>query len=302
MRVFVTGASGFIGKAVTKELLYSGHTVLGLARSDRAVEELITLGADVQRGSLSDLDVLKKGAATCDGVIHLAFIHDFTNYSKSCQMDRDAIQAMADSLVGTSRPLIITSGTMLLPHGRIGTEADGYDTFSPTFSERGLSESLAKSLASTGIRTTIMRVAPVNHGDGDNHMFMSTLVLTAREKGASVYINDGLNRWPAVHVQDTAVAYRLALERSSIPHGLTFHIVAEEGVKMKDIAEVIGRKLGVPVKSKSLEAAKEHFGLFGGFVGVDNPVSYKKTREVLGWEPKQCTLLADLEDGNYFRI
>ncbi|KAM5356729.1 hypothetical protein ACJ41O_003375 [Fusarium nematophilum] len=271
MRVFVTGATGFIGKAVTKELLSAGHTVLGLARSDKAAEELTALGADVHRGSLHDLDVLEQGAAASDGVIHLAFIHDFANYMKSCQADQEDIWAMGNALAGSNRPLIITSGTMLLPHGGLGTEDDPFDTLSPTFAARGQSETLAKTFASKGVRTAVLRLAPVNHGDGDDHMFMSILIATAREKGSSVYVGDGLHRWPAVHYLDTAVAYRLALENSSA--GSTFHIVAEEGVEMKAIAETIGERLGEPVESKSIEEAQEHFGSFGSVVGADNPVS-----------------------------
>ncbi|KAH8703122.1 hypothetical protein BGW36DRAFT_368856 [Talaromyces proteolyticus] len=299
MRVFITGGSGLIGKAVIKELLDAGHTVLGLARSDKAAEELAALGADVQRGSLYDLDILKQGAASSDGVIHLAFVHDFANFEQGCRTDREAIQAMADVLAGSNRPLIITTGTLLLTHGRIGTEDDSHDASSSTFAARGQSEVLARRLASKGVRTAIMRLAPTNHGDDDKHMFMSTLISTAREKGVSVYVGDGLNHWPAVHYLDTAVAYRLALEKASA--GSTFHVVAEEGVKMKDIAEMIGKKLGLPAQSKSIEEAQEHFGSFGLAVAADNFVSNKKTREVLGWNPQQCTLLADLEDGSYFK-
>ncbi|KFY28817.1 hypothetical protein V493_02743 [Pseudogymnoascus sp. VKM F-4281 (FW-2241)] len=297
MHVFITGASGLIGKAVTKELLRAGHSVLGLARSDKAAAELTALGANVQRGSLYDLDVLQKAAAASDGVVHLAFVYDFANFLQSCQTDRDAIRAMGDVLAGSNRPLIITSGTMLLSHGRLGTEDDPHNPLSPPFAARGESEVLARSLADEGIRTAIMRLAPTNHGDGD-HMFIATLVSTAREKGASVYVGDGINHWPAVHYLDTAVAYRLALEKASA--GSTYHIVAEEGVKMKDIAEVIGKKLDLPVISKSMEEAQEHFGSFATIVGIDNLASSKKTREELGWNPQQRTLLADLEDGKYF--
>lgn len=243
---------------------------MGLARSDKAAEELVAIGAEVKRGSLSDLAILKEGASASDGVIHLAFIHDFANYEQSCLTDREAIQAVGDVLAGSSRPLIITSGTMLLPHGRLGTEDDLFDALSPTFASQGLSEQLAESLASKGIRSAIMRLAPVNHGDGDNRMFISFLIATAREKGVSIYVGDGLNCWPAVHVLDTAIAYRQALEKATA--GSTFHVVAE-GVKMKDITEIIGNKLGVPVQSKSMEEAQEHFGPFGLVVGVDNPVS-----------------------------
>ncbi|KAI5865311.1 NAD(P)-binding protein [Durotheca rogersii] len=297
MRIFVTGASGFIGKSVTKELLGAGHTVLGLARSDEAAAALTALGADVKRGSLYDLNALKQGAAASDGVIHLAFVHDFADFAQSCQTDQEAIRAMGDVLAGSSRPLIITSATMVLPHGRVGTEDDSYDPLWPKSAARGQSETLAKSLASEGIRTAVMRLAPVSHGDGD-HMFMPALIATAREKGASAYVGDGLNRWPAVHYLDTAVAYRLALEKAR--PGSVFHVVAED-VRMKDIAAVIGEKLSLPVESKSKEEAQAHFGPFlGPLVSVDNPTSNRKTREVLDWHLRERTLLADLRDGKYF--
>ncbi|KAH8893001.1 NAD(P)-binding protein [Thozetella sp. PMI_491] len=297
MRAFITGGSGFIGKAVIKELLGAGHAVLGLARSDKAAGELASLGAEVLRGSLHDLNILKQGADASDGVIHLAFVHDFANFEKCCQTDQDAIRAMAEVLAGSNRPLIMTSGTLLLPRGRLSTEDDFYDPSSTTFAARGESEMLAKRLAAEGVRAIVMRVAPVNHGDGDR-MFIPTLITTAREKGVSVYVGDGLNRWPAVHYLDTAIAYRLALE--SAEAGLTYHAVAEEGVKMKDIAEAIGSRLGVPVKSNSEEEARKHFGPFGVAVGADNPTSSKKTREALGWSPRHCSLLDDLRYGKYF--
>jgi nucleoside-diphosphate-sugar epimerase len=298
MRVFVTGASGFIGKAVVKELLRSGHSVVGLARSDEAAQEVAALGAVVQRGSLQDLHVLKTGASTSDGVIHLAFNHDFTRYAQSCQEDQAAIQAMADALAGTDRPLIITSGTMLLPHGIKGHEDDAYDASSPMFAARGASEALALSLVSKGSRTAIMRLAPVVHGDGDRHMFMSNLISIARERQVSAYIGDGLNRWPAVHCLDAAVAYRLALEKTSA--GATYHVVAEEAVRFRDIAEAIGRKLGLPVESKAVDEAEAHFGWFASLAGTDNPVSNEKTRGMLQWSPQQRTLIDDLENGSYF--
>lgn len=298
MRVFVTGGTGFVGKAVVKHLLDAGHVVIGLARSDKAAEELSVLGAEIQRGSLLDLDILGTAAANSDGVIHLAFIHDFSNFAKSCQIDQEAIRAMGDALAGSNRPLIITSGTMLLPHGRLAAENDTHDTSSPAFAARGESESLGRALASKGVRTAIMRLAPVNHGDGDDHMFMARLVTTARDKGMSVYIGDGKNRWPAVHVLDTATAYLAALEKAEA--GATFHIVAEEGVAMKNIADVIGKKLGVPIVSKTMQDAQEHYGSFLPIVSTDNPTSSKNTQEVLGWIPRQCGLLEDLEHGGYF--
>ncbi|KIW08366.1 uncharacterized protein PV09_01282 [Verruconis gallopava] len=297
MRVFVTGASGLIGRAVTRELLNTGHTVLGLARSDKAAEVISDLGAEVHRGSLYDLDSLKAGAAASDGVIHLAFDMDFTNVRKSCDTDQAAIRAMADALAGSNRPLIITSGTLLLPRDRVATEDDVYDPSTGPLAIRGESEELAKSLASNGVRSAVMRLAPTNHGDGDA-MFMAEIIHIARAKGVSAYIGDGLNRWPAVHYLDTAVAFRLALEQGSA--GATYHVVAEEGVRMKDIAEAIGKKLEVPVVSKSMEQAQEHFGFFAALVGANSPVSSKKTREALGWTPKQWTLLEDLEHGKYF--
>jgi nucleoside-diphosphate-sugar epimerase len=301
MRVFVTGASGLIGKAVVKELLGAGHSVLGLARSDEKAAEVKALGADVHQGSLTDLESLKSGAAAADGVIHLAFIHrfdDFQAFEQSCKTDRDAIQAMAEVLAGTDRPLVMSSGTMLLPKGRLLTEEDLPDPNNPLGTLRGQSETLAKELATKGIRTAVMRLAPTNHGDEDKHGFISILSGTAQKNGFAAYIGDGTNHWPATHYLDTAVAYRLALEKA--PAGSTLHVIAEEGVKMKDIAEIMGKKLGLPVVSKTMDQAEKVFGMFGFAVAADNMASSKKTRELLGWSPKQCTLLEDLEGGRYF--
>lgn len=298
MHVFVTGATGLIGKAITKDLINAGHTVLGLARSDNSANELVALGAAVLRGSLQDLDILKEGAASSDGAIHVAFAHDHGDFFESCNTDQRAVQAMADGLAGSDRPLVVTSVTTLLPHGRLVTEDDSCFPTSPIFAARGQCETLAKQLASNGSRAIIMRLPPTNHGDGD-HVFVARLIALARAKGVSVYLNDGQNRWPAVHYLDSAVAYRLALENGTA--GSTFHAVAEQGVKMKDIAEVIGAKLGVPVVSKPSGEAEDHFGPFlGQVVTVDNPTSSFKTREALGWNPQQCGLLSDLENGAYF--
>lgn len=297
MRVFVTGATGFIGKAVVKELLNAGHQVLGLSRSDKGAELLTGLGAEVHRGSLDDLDSLKQGASASDGVIHLAFIHDFSDYEGGCRADRAAIEAMGAALAGSNRPLIITSGTLLLPRGRLATEDDTAEAAGHA-SLRGASEKLALSLVPQGVRASVMRLPPTNHGDGD-HGFVPALIGIARQKGVAAYIGDGLNRWSATHVLDTARAYVLALEKGSA--GSTYHAVAEEGVAFKDIAGAIGKQLNVPVVSKPIEDMQEHFGWLALGVAADNPVSSAKTREQLGWAPVQLGLIADLEEGTYFK-
>ena len=296
MHIFITGASGLIGKAVVNELTSAGHSVVGLARSDEAADKLKALKVDVLRGSLSDTDILREAARTADGVIHLAFEHDFANFDKSCETDRAAIQAMAEGMVGSNRPLIMTSGTLALPLGHLATEDEGPEPF-PGLSARGESELLARSLASKDVRTIIMRVAAVNHGEGDTK-FIPALINTAREKGVSAYLGDGNNHWPAVHILDTAVAFRLALEKA--PAGSVLHIAAEEGVKIKDIASVIGEKVGVPVVSKTTAEAQEHFGMLAAIIAADNLVSSKKSREILGWAPQQYGLLEDLRRGRYF--
>lgn len=226
----------------------------------------------------------------------MAFILDFSDFPRSCEIDRAAIQAIADVLAGSNKPLLITSGSLLLSPGKVGFEKDNYDT-SGAMAVRGLSEKLTQDLASKGIRSVVMRLAAVNHGEGDIQ-FLPNLVNTARANRVSAYIGDGQNRWPAVYGDDTAVAFRLALEKA--PAGSTIHPVAEEGVKLKDIAEVIGKKLGVPVESKTFEEAQEQFGWFAGIAGTDNPVSSEETKKVLGWEPNGPTVLEDLESGKYF--
>ncbi|ORX98163.1 NAD dependent epimerase/dehydratase family protein [Basidiobolus meristosporus CBS 931.73] len=297
MRVFVTGATGFIGQAVVRELLAAGHQVVGLARSDKGAEMLTAMGAEVLRGSLEDLASLKQGASAADGVIHLAFIHDFSDYEASCRVDRSAIEALGAALKGSNRPLIITSGTLLLPQGRLATEEDTPDLSTPTASARGQSEQVALSLVSQGVRVSIVRLPPTNHGDGD-HGFVKMLINLAREKGVSAYIGDGLNCWPATHRLDAASVYKLALAKGSA--GSIFHAVAEEGVKLKDIAEEIGKQLNVSVASKPLEEAQEHFGWLGFVVAGNNPTSSAITREKLGWSPVQPSLLADIKTGTYF--
>ena len=296
MRVFVTGASGFVGSAVVRELLDAGHQVLGLARSDEAAAALAAAGADVLRGSLDDLESLAKGAAGADGVIHTAFIHDFANIAASCEADARAIEALGSALAGSDRPLLVTSGTAAVAPGRVATE-DMAIPFNPQWPR--VSEQTTDAVAAKGVRTGIVRLAPSVHGDGD-HGFVPILIGLAREKGVSGYVGDGANRWPAVHRLDAAKVYRRALESGQA--GARYHAIAEEGIPFRQIAEAIGRGLGVPVASKTAEEAAEHFGWFAAFAVLDCPASSAQTRKELGWSPVQPGLLADLEHGTYFKL
>jgi nucleoside-diphosphate-sugar epimerase len=295
MRVFITGGSGFIGSAIVPELIKARHEVLGFARSDAAAKALTAAGAKAHRGDLEDLDSLRSGAAASDGVIHVGFNHDFTRFKAVCEIDRRAIEALGSALAGSDRPLIVTSGAALVAPGRLATE-DDVPAATSADHPRIASEEAARSAAAQGARVSVVRLAVV-HGDGDPH-FIPTIIKLAREKGVSAYVGDGLNRWPAVHRLDAAHLYALALAKGS--GGARYHAVAEEGVALREIAEVIGRRLNVPVVAKSREEAANHFGGFAMFVGMDGRASSKATGERLDWRPVQPSLLGDLEQGSYF--
>jgi nucleoside-diphosphate-sugar epimerase len=292
-----TGATGFIGSAIVRELIAAGHKVLGLARSDAAAKSLIDTGAQVHRGDLEDLESLRSGAAMSDGVTHTVFIHDFSKFKANCETDRHAIEAVGSALAGSDRPLIVTSGTGLLTGGRLAIE-ENVPVSDAASTPRVASEEAAASVAARGVRVSVIRLPPSVHGDGD-HGFVPLLVGFAHEKGVSAYVGDGLNRWPAVHRLDAAHLYRLVLEKGSA--GAQYHGVAEEGVPFRDIAGVIGRRLNVPVVSKAPEEATNHFGWFAHFAALDNPASSKRTQEQLGWRPKQLGLIPDLDRPSYFK-
>ena len=293
MRVFVTGATGFVGTAVVRELIDAGHQVLGLARSDAGTKSLVAAGADVHWGSLEDLESLRSGAAAADGVIHTAFIHDFSNYGPAADADRLAIETLGDAVAGSDRPLIVTSGTLLAQ--RQGSFATEEDAPNPSFPRK--SEEAALALAARGVRACVLRLPPSVHGNGD-HGFVPRLISVACEKGVSAFIGDGLNRWPAVHRLDAVHLYRLVLEKGSA--GATYHGVADEGVPTREIAEAIGQGLNVPVVSKSHEAAADHFGWIARFFGIDGPASSALTQERLRWRPVQPGIIADLNAKHYF--
>jgi nucleoside-diphosphate-sugar epimerase len=297
MRVFVTGATGYIGSAVVRELLDAGHQVTGLARSDTSAAALTAAGADVHRGDLAAPDSLRAGAAAADGAIHLAFnnISETTDFAASLAADLRAVEAIGAALDGSGKPFAVTSGTFMLGTlGRLGTEEDTGAAGVP----RVASEDATIALAERGVRASVVRLAPTVHGEGDKAGFISTLIGIARAKGVSAYVGDGSNRWPAVHRLDAARLFRLATEAA--PAGSRLHGAAEEGVPFRDIAEAIGRQLKLPVASITAEEAGDHFGFLSAFVTFDNPTSSTLTRERLGWKPEGPALIPDIEKGHYF--
>lgn len=320
MRVFVTGASGFIGAAVVQELLGAGHQVIGLARSDAAARSLLAAGAQPNSGSLDNLESLRRGAAAADGVIHLAYFHDINQIplparlgvllgghpakiaerfvGAATQADQQAIETMGQALAGTDRPLVVAFGTLGMKAGQLASEDQPYDPQS-IGADRSKTEQSMQALATLGVRSSVIRLPPVVHGLGDKTGFAVRFMQIAQKKRNSAYLADGLNRWPAVHQLDAAHLFRLALEHGSA--GGTYHAVADESVAFREIAEVIGQRLGVPTVSKTQQQAVSQFGFLGYFAGVDNPTSSALTRQRLNWNPAHPGLLADLADPGYFK-
>jgi nucleoside-diphosphate-sugar epimerase len=295
MHVFVTGATGWVGSAVIEELCAAGHTVTGLARSDASAATLAAAGVAVVRGSLEDLAGLRAAAAASDAVVHTAFNHDFSRFAENGAVERAAIEALGDALAGSGRPLIVTSGVAMIHPGQVVTEDDRRDPSLPFPRDP---ETVAAAAAAKGVRVSIVRLAPSTHGAGEAHGFMPIVIGLARQHGCSAYVGDGENRWPGVHRRDAARLYRLALERAA--EYAVYHAVADEGVPFRQIAEVIGRRAGLPVASVSGDGVDAHFGWFARFAGIDAPASSAKTRAALGWEPTEPGLLADLDSEAYF--
>lgn len=294
MRVFVTGATGFIGSAVVADLQEAGHEVLALARSDSGAASLANAGVEVIRGSLENVESLRRGASACDGVVHTGFVHDFSNFLRSCEIDKRAIETMGEVLAGSNGPLVVSAGTLAIRPGRIATEGDAHPRATSHLPR--VSEHAALASASKGVRASVVRLSTV-HGDGDRG-FIPALIAIARERGVAGYIGDGSNRWGAVERRDAARLFRLALENA--PAGSRWHAADDEGIPARDIAAAIGRGLNVPVVSIEPERAQKHFGWIAPFFSMDGPVSNAITRERLGWSPTHCGLIDDLAHGNYF--
>jgi nucleoside-diphosphate-sugar epimerase len=293
MRVFVTGASGWIGSAVTAELIEAGHDVVGLARSDKSAAAIAAAGAQVQRGDITDHDSLRAGAEGADGIIHTAFIHDFSAMENAATVDFAAVKLFGDLLEGTGKPLVIASGIL----GAVSVETDRIDP-EKFWSPRGLTEATELAFADRGIRSSVVRLAPTVHGEGD-HGFIAVLAGIDHDKGTAAYVGDGTTRWPAVHRLDAAHLFRIGLEDA--PAGTVLHAIGEEGVRMLDIAEAIGRQLDIPLQSIAAADAPEHFGWLGAFLAIDSTATSAITQQNFGWKPTHSTLLEDLEAGYYTR-
>ena len=293
MRIFVTGATGFVGSAVIRELLDAGYRVLGLARSEPGAKSLASAGAEVHLGDLEDSESLRSGAAMSDGVIHTAFIHDFSRYEQASEIDRQAIETLGSAVAGSDRRLIVTAGMAFLKENGIATEEDR-----PLPSSLRKSEAAADSVAAQGVHVSVVRLPSSVHGEGD-HAFVPYLIAKAREKGCSAYVGEGANRWAGVHRSDAARLYRLVLEKGAA--NARYHAVADEGIAFRDIAGVIGKRLSLPVVSKTAEEAQEHFGWMSRFAASESSGSSLRTRELLGWEPKGPGLIADLDQPHYFK-
>jgi nucleoside-diphosphate-sugar epimerase len=295
MKVFVTGATGFIGTAVVNELLAAGHHVLGLARSEESTNKLIAAGAEAHRGDLNDFESLKSGAAASDAVIHLGFVHNFTRFEEMCKLDGQVIEAIGEALQGTDKPFLITSGTALFSKDGLTIETDRSVHPHP----RIATENAADAVAGKGVKVAVVRLSPSVHGQGDVIGFVPTLIRIAKEKGKSAVINGGDNFWPAVHKLDAVKLYRLALEKP-FESGIRYHAVAEQGIPFKDIAAFIAERLQVPVVSLTHDEAAEHFGWFAHFAKLNNLTSSKETQSALGWNPQHPTLMEDLQSSVYF--
>jgi nucleoside-diphosphate-sugar epimerase len=295
MHVFITGATGFVGTAVVQDLLAAGHTVTGLTRSEAGAAALAALGVRAWRGTLDDVDGLRRAAAAADGVIHTGFDHDFSRYAANCEQDRRAIEALGAALEGSDRPLVVTSGMVLDVQGRPATEADVTFPLSPAYPRA--SEHAASALVARGVNASVVRLPPSVHGEGD-HGLVPMMIGFARTKRVAAFVDDGANRWSSVHRLDAARVFRLALERAA--PDARYHAVAEEGVPFHDIAAAIGRRLGVPVTSITRAAAAQHFGALAHFAGMDVPAACSWTRKALDWHPRQGTLMEDVDSTRYF--